>query len=60
MRTLGALLLGIVIGTAGLLAVQHHGSIRLLRTAFGPAPLSAPVIRQDHPHCSADSQRPCK
>jgi hypothetical protein len=63
MRTLATLLLGIAIGAAGLLVVQHPGSIEIMRGAFRIAPPEPPVIRQSHPAaewCAAHPQLPCK
>ena len=47
MRTLGTLLLGIVIGVAGLLLAQHPGSRAGMRGLFGATPASPPQIRVD-------------
>jgi hypothetical protein len=65
MRTLATLLLGIVIGMAALLAVQHPGSIAIMRGAFGAKPSSPPRIRNDDRYpgaawCAAHPQLVCK
>jgi hypothetical protein len=62
-RTLAALLLGIVIGVTGLLVVQHPGSLAAMRGAVGTASSSPPVIKQTHQMpaaCPEDPQLPCK
>jgi len=64
MRKLGTLLLGMVIGVAGLLLVQHPRSIAIMRGAFGMKASAPPQIRVDDRNlaawCAAHPQLPCK
>jgi hypothetical protein len=62
MRTLAAFGLGIVVGVAGLLTLQHPRMIEIFGAAMGVT-RSPPQIRSDdrYPHgCDPDPQVPCK
>jgi uncharacterized protein YjeT (DUF2065 family) len=63
MRTIAAVALGIVIGVAGLLILQHPHTIHVMASAFSRLRTLPPDLRESATYprsCSPDREMPCK